>query len=359
MWLQENGFSITEISKILSVALVCSSVLAFLLTFFSSKIRVKNILVLSFAFRSIAMCSLLLVSNSFYIKFAILLGIMCEVIFSIAFYPLLSFETKTDEAYKKKTIIDFVFKDIGIVGCGLLVGVSLGKYVFDYNTCLLISVISSFFGLVCLANYKSSESNRKPSTLFKQLKDIFSLKINRLFLFNQLITNISYGIIFDLMMIILTTYIGFDVAFTSIFIIVCNMLGTICTSILNKFASSYSIAKSAIIKFGIRAIGYLVAFLLNMRISFIIAIIIAHITSRILEEKVTGKFLQIIDENNQFLYSNIRYFTISLGEGIGAAIAGILLSISFKLLFLGASIITIVQTIILIYLGSLRKKVNE
>jgi hypothetical protein len=105
-------------------------------------------------------------------------------------------------------------------------------------------------------------------------------------------------------------------------------------------------------------IGYIVAFILNTRITFIIAIVIAFITSRILEDKVTGSFLQIIDENNQFLYGNIRYFIVSLGEGIGAFLAGLFLTKSFGFLFLGAAIITIIQTIIMLYLDKLKRKFN-
>ena len=34
LWLQEAGFNVTEISKILSVALVCSSIICLIMTFF-------------------------------------------------------------------------------------------------------------------------------------------------------------------------------------------------------------------------------------------------------------------------------------------------------------------------------------
>ena len=359
LWLEEAGFSITDISRILSVALVCSSVIAFFISFFSSKVKVKNIILLSFVFRSIAMCILLFVKDTYIIKTSILLGIMCEVIFSIAFYPLLTFVTKTDESYRKKTLIEYFSKDIGIVLCGLLLGVSIGKFIFDYNTCLLISLISSLASCVFLIIYKEKDThNHKPITLFNSMKEIFTSKINNIFLVNQLIINISYGIVFDLMMLILTNYIGFEVAFTSVFIIVCNMLGTIASSIFSKIGKDYSIRKSALIKFGVRSLGYLIAFLLNTRGVFIAAIIIAFVTSRILEDKVTGAFLQIVDENNQFLYGNIRYFVACLGEGIGAFLAGILLVKSFRLLFLGAAVITIIQTTIFIYLSKLRKGIK-
>ena len=360
LWLQEAGFSVSEISKILSVALVCSSIICLIMTFFSAKIKIKNIMVLSFVFRSISMIALFFVNSIFAVKTLILLGIMCEVIFNITFYPLLTFESKTDEAFQRKTIINYFGKDIGIVGCGLLMGFTIGKYVFDYNTCLLIATISAIIGLFYLVKFKSSQDLAKnPSTLFGQFKDIFSLKLNRIFLYNQLIMNISYGIVFDLIMIILTTYIGFNIAFTSVFIIVCNMLGTVASAILNKYSKNYSIGLSSVIKFGFRAISYIVAFALNTKMSFIIAIVIGYITCRILEDKVTGKFLQIVDENNQLFYGNVRYFIISLGEGIGAFIAGVLLTSSLRLLFLGAAIITILQTIIMLYLSKLRKNIKD
>ena len=358
LWLDDFGFSVTEISRILSVALVCSAVISFIISIFSAKVRVKNVVFLSIIFRSVSMLILFATREVFWIKFSILLSIMCDVIFSIAFYPLLTFVTKTDESYRKKTFIEYFAKDIGIISCGLLIGVSLGKYVFNYNTCLSISIVSSILASIVLLLFRGQEKhNRKEKlTLKKSFIDIFSSKLNRFFLYNQLVINISYAIVFDLIMIILTQYVGFKVAVTSVFIIVCNVLGNLVNVIFNKFGKNLSIKNSSIIKFGIRALGYLIAFILNNNIGFIIAIVFGFITSRILEDKVTGVFLQLIDEENQFLHSNIRYFVSCIGEGIGTFIAGILLMISFKYIFLGAGIITLIQVIMLIYMAKLKEK---
>ena len=157
-------------------------------------------------------------------------------------------------------------------------------------------------------------------------------------------------------MIILTEFISFKVAFASVFIIACNVLGNVVNVLFNKYGKNLSIKSSSIIKFGLRALGYLVAFILNDKVGFIIAIVVGLITSRILEDKVTGSFLQLIDEENQFLHSNIRYFVSCIGEGVGTFLAGVLLMISFKYIFLGAFIITIIQTIILIYMAKLKEK---
>ena len=355
LWLSDNGFDIVSISRLFSVALICSAVISFIISLFSYKIKVKNVTLLSIILRIISMIILLITKDNFIIKTCMLLCIMCEVIFSIAYYPLLTFITKTDESYRKKTLIEYFARDIGIVSCGLLIGVTLGKYVFNYDTCLILALISSIIASIFLLVYKSNEHHKKTINLVKSTKKLLVNKINKTYLINQLIINISYGIIFDLIMLILTDYINFNVAFTSVFIIVCNVLGSVAATILSKIGTNLSITMSSIIKFGSRSIGYVLAFVFGSIPMFIVAIVMAFITSRILEDKVTGSFLQIIDEEDQFLYGNIRYFVACLGEGIGAFLAGILVVKSVKYLFLGAGILTIVQTIILIYLDKIKK----
>lgn len=356
LWLKEAGYLVSEVSKILSVALICSSILSFIISLFSPKIRVKHVVALSFILRSFSLIGLLLFKNDFIIKSCTLLCVMCEVIFSISFYPLLSFESKNKDTYKRKMLVEYLFKDVGVIGCGLLFGVSLGKFVFDYDWCLIITIISGLLAFLFLINLDSHQhKNVKSNTLKKSLKQIFENKINRVFFYSELFGYIAYGIIFDLVMIILTSYLNFNVTLASVFIIVSNMLGTIFSFAFSKFSKDYSVSLSAFIKYGTRILVYIIAFIINKNIMFIFAIIYAFITSRILEDKVTGTFVDMIDEDNQFLFSNLRYFNLSLGEGIGAYLAGILLSNSLKYLFVGASIFTLGITLTKMYLSRLKR----
>lgn len=354
MWLESVNYSVQSISRILSVALICSSIIAFIISLFSSKIKVKNVIVLSMIIRIISFISLLTINNEFIIKTSMLLTIMCEVIFTISFYPLLTNINKSDESYKKKTVVEYFSKDAGIIICGLLIGISFGKYVFDYNGCLILALISTIISCIFLLFVKDIEKNKEKLTLKNTFKNIFTSKVNNIFLFNQLIINISYGIVFDLIILLLTNYVGFSVTTASILIIISNLIGSILASIFNKFSNKLSGYISTIIKFGTRSIGYLLAFILNNNIGFIISIILAHITSRILEDKVTGVYQRRIDNNSQFLFENIRYFVCSVGEGIGAFLVGILLLSSFKTLFLGAFIVTLIQTFIQLYLEKIK-----
>lgn len=357
LWLENFGFTIGEISRIFSVALICSAVIAFIISFFSSKISYKNLILESMFLRSISMAVLFINPSAFTAKTCILLGIMCDVIFTISFFPLLNLVNKSDETYRKKVFIEYISKDAGIISCGLLIGVSVGRIIFDYNSCLIIALVTGMISAVFLLLYngETKPKDSKTSSLKSSIKRIFKNKKSNYFLSSQFVTNVSYGIVFDLMMLILTGYIKFEVSFASIFIIVINLLGSIGCSYYNKHGKKYSIKKSVFIKFGSRAIAYLLAALTNNIVVFILSIVIAYVTSRILEDKVTGSFLKIIGKSDYFLYENIRYFIICVGEGVGAFFAGILLGISLRALFLGAGIVTMIQIMLLIQADTVKE----
>ena len=79
-------------------------------------------------------------------------------------------------------------------------------------------------------------------------------------------------------------------------------------------------------------------------------------TGRILEDKINGVYVRRIDTDNQFLFGNIRYFILSLGEGIGTYLAGYLLQMSFRSLFLGAGVFTFLQVIMFLSLGKIKEE---
>lgn len=357
LWLKSIGFDVVSISRILSVALICSAMISFVISIFSTKVKIKSVTLMCIIFRAIALSILLVNRNTYIIKICMLLSIMCDVMFSISYYHLLSIVNKGESAYRKQNLISYLAKDTGIIFCGLLVGITIGNRIFDYNSCLFIALISSLMGAFILILFNQDKYYKKRNVLpiKKALKNLYKSKINNYFLFTQLIMNISYGIVFGIMMLILTNYINFSVSVASIFIIVCNLLGSIACSLFIKHGKDLSNYASIFIKYGTRALIYLIAFLTNNIVFFVIAIIVAHITGRILDDKINGVYVRKIDTNSQFLFGNIRYFVLSLGEGIGTYLAGYLIQISFRSIFLGAAVFTMLQIILFVNLGKIKE----
>lgn len=358
LWLQDFGFNLAEISKILSVALICSAIISFVISLFSTEVKIKDVLLLGMIIRSCAMTILVFNPNTYVIKICTLLCIMCETMFSIGFYPLLSTVNKSSSTYRKQSLINYISKDAGIIICGLLIGVVVGNRVFDYNSCLFLSLISSVIAICILLLYAPNKIYKKGKVLKINvaIKNLFKSKINNIYLFIQFVVNISYGLIFGLMMLLLTDYIEFSVAFASIFIIGANVLGSIMCSFFIKYGKKISVKMSNIIKYGTRVLFYFLAFLFNNRIWFIIAVVFSYITYRLLDDKINGVYIRNIDTDSQFLFGNIRYFVLSIGEGVGTYLAGYILQISFNSLFLAASIVTLLQVILYFGLDNLRQK---
>lgn len=359
LWLQDIGYEVAEISRILSTALICSAVISFIISIFSTKINIKSTIQLSNILRSISMILLLIVKSDFMIKICMLLSIMCEVIFSIAYYPLLALINKSDETYRKKALIDYISQDAGIIVCGLLIGTTLGNYVFNYNTCLFLSILSNILSGITLTFLKTESLIKKQKSSLKQaIKTIFNSKITTYFLVEQLIVNISYAMVFGLIMLILTDYLNFEVSIASIFIILSNAIAVVVCSLFAKYGKKLSVNASNIIKFITRMITYFIAALTNNITIYILTIAFGYITSRILDDKVTGTYLKRINDNAQFLFGNMRYFITSLGKGIGTFLSGILLSHSLSTLFYTSAAITLIQSLMLFDIERLRKKLK-
>ena len=352
LWLKDRLFSLTDISRIFSVALICSAVISFIISLFSSKIKIKNVIIESIFIRLLAMIVLFFTKDIFVIKIGILLTVMCEVIFSVSYYPLLAYVNKSDEMFKKKSLVDYIARDIGIIGCGILLGISIHNIpLLTYQGCLIIALIANTLSGLFLIFFKVNEKiSQEHGALLKSFKNILKDKTNRIYLISVLFIDISYGIIFDLMMLILTgeSYINFEVSIASIFIIVCNFLGSVFCSMFNKFSKKISFNLGIFIKFGTRLLTFIIAYITEDINAFIISIVVSYITSRLLEDKSTGTFLQRVKNEDQFLFGNIRYFVACIGEGIGAFLAGVLIVSAFKNIFLGAAITTTIQIILLL-----------
>ena len=67
LWLENVGFDVQSISRILSVALICSAIISFIISIYSTRVKVKNVILMTGIFKAFAMMLLLLTENTYII----------------------------------------------------------------------------------------------------------------------------------------------------------------------------------------------------------------------------------------------------------------------------------------------------
>lgn len=348
LWLKNIGFDVSSISKLLSVSLICSSIIIFIISFFSNKINLKKLITLSLIFRTLSLFTIMFVDDNYIVKVCMLLCIMCENIFVLTFYPLLSLVNKSNEIYKKQVSINYFAKDSAIILCGLLLGLTIGKYTIDYNTCLFIVYVCTLISTVIMLFFKNDYfiQKNKFKKFFESVFGIFKDKRINYYLLGQFICEVGYNMIFGMLMLLLTDYLNMGVSIASIFIIVCSVLGSIISKLLSKKSDDFSLFKSYLIKYGTRILVYLCAFIVNKPVIYVFSICISYITTKILDDKVNGTFIREISDDSRFLFGNIRYFILNIADGIGVFMAGVLFDISLSYLFLCAFLLTVISLVI-------------
>lgn len=348
LWLKDIGFDVSSISKLLSVSLICSSIIIFIISFFSNKINLKKLINLSLIFRTLSLFTIMFVDDNYIVKVCMLLCIMCENIFVLTFYPLLSLVNKSNYIYKKQVSINYFAKDSAIILCGLLLGLTIGKYTIDYNTCLFIVYVCTLISTVIMLFFKNDYfiQKNKFKKFFESVFGIFKDKRINYYLLGQFICEVGYNMIFGMLMLLLTDYLNMGVSIASIFIIVCSVLGSIISKLLSKKSDDFSLFKSYLIKYGTRILVYLCAFIVNKPVIYVFSICISYITTKILDDKVNGTFIREISDDSRFLFGNIRYFILNIADGIGVFLAGVLFDISLSYLFLCAFLLTVISLVI-------------
>lgn len=348
LWLKDIGFDVSSISKLLSVSLICSSIIIFIISFFSNKINLKKLITLSLIFRTLSLFTIMFVDDNYIVKVCMLLCIMCENIFVLTFYPLLSLVNKSNYIYKKQVSINYFAKDSAIILCGLLLGLTIGKYTIDYNTCLFIVYVCTLISTVIMLFFKNDYfiQKNKFKKFFESVFGIFKDKRINYYLLGQFICEVGYNMIFGMLMLLLTDYLNMGVSIASIFIIVCSVLGSIISKLLSKKSDNFSLFKSYLIKYGTRILVYLCAFIVNKPVIYVFSICISYITTKILDDKVNGTFIREISDDSRFLFGNIRYFILNIADGIGVFLAGVLFDISLSYLFLCAFLLTVISLVI-------------
>lgn len=362
LWLQDNKFSVTNISNILSIGTLISVIIIGLIGKYIKLDKIKNMLVIVLLVKVINVFLLYFLNMTGYtelINLSIIIDIVTEYIVITSIYPLITTIIKTGTIYSKRRLTEYLFRDVGILFGGMLIGKNIAKIFINYNSCLFISNIFLIFSLFMLLMIKVNDYKNNDEYKEISLNYIFKDKVLVLYLIYTLIAIIAMSTALGLKMLTLTNYFKLSDSAATNYLLIVGLLADIFGIIVLKYLTPKNDYLTITIKFGIRFIGYVLAFISNNIIITLIAITWSIFISTSYENICEGVYINRLDNKYQLSFSNICHIIRFLGESIGILLCGMMYEKGLRYMFGLSALFMIFQIGIAYYMIYLRKNMQN
>lgn len=362
LWLEENSLDPSEISRVMSLATFFGAVS---IIFISLKISMANIKKLLSATLLIRIASYLILFLGYQhlptkvIAVLFIFDVASYTVGYLAIYPLITRVIKDDKVYSYRQLTTYICQDLGVLIGGLLLGITIGNYIFDYNSFLLVTLICLVIALFSLSKVKFNDKEKYNDINIKEYLKVFKRdKISNFYLLYIFIADISYNCALGMQMLILTNILDISSKNATFYFLLMGIIADIFGVLALKKLTPKNDYLTILLKFGPRMLGYTLVFLFPSNEMTLIAITVSLFLTTAYENKTDAIYLNRIDTKYQLLFSNIRKLVGSLGNAIGLYLTGLLFVLGSKYIFGVAALIGYVQIAIALYLVYLRKN-NE
>lgn len=360
LWMQDNGLNATEISQIISFGTLFCVVGILIFSKYIKLDKIKSFITTALLIKVINLVVLFFINNTSlnsFINLSIIIDIIIERLIIISIYPLIVTIKKSNTLYSKRKLVEYTGRDLGVLIGGFVIGKTIFGILFNYNLCLLISIIFSIISLLILINVKIENVETKTSkeNIFKY---IFTNKFRTTYIIYYLIGQIAYATALGLKMLTITNYLNFSDSTATKYFLIIGILADIIGIVALKFLTPKNDYITITIKFGIRFLGYTLAFLSNNIIVVICAMSWSLLVSTAYENVTDAPYINSIELDKQLAYTNLRYMVGSLGEAIGTFLCGIMYAIGLRYMFGLSAFFMLAQLILAYILIHQRKLLN-
>ncbi len=358
LWLQDNNFSVTQISNIISIGTFISVIAIALIGRYVTLHKLKSTLtfVLLIKFINILVLYFLNKTNQIeLVRLTIVIDIVMEYIIITSIYPLITMIIKDNTTYSKRKLTEYLFRDIGILFGGIFIGKSIAGILVNYNMCLIVSNMFLVISLITIINIKINNIEEKQNKNNSMIRYILKSKILMLYLLDMFIGTMAMSTALGLKMLTLTNYFSFSDSVATNYLLIIGLLADVIGIVALKYLTSKNDYLTITIKFGIRFIGYVIAFISNNLIITLIAITWSLLISTAYENICDGVYINRVEKDYQLSFANIRYIIRFLGEAIGVFFCGMMYDIGLKYMFGLSAIFMIFQIGLAYYLIYLRR----
>ncbi len=275
LWLQDNQFSVTQISNIISIGTFISIVGIALIGKYVTLNKLKNTVTFVLIIKFINMLALYYLNGTSKIELinlTIVIDIIMEYIMITSIYPLITTIVKNNTIYSKRKLTEYLFRDIGILLGGIFIGKSMAGILINYNTCLIISNIFLVISIITMMNIKINHSEEKQKKKDSMFKYLLKSKIVLWYVLDVFVGTMAMSTALGLKMLTLTNYFAFSDNIATNYLLLVGLLADAIGILALKYVTPKNDYITITIKFGIRFIGYIIAFISNNLIITLIAI---------------------------------------------------------------------------------------
>lgn len=351
LWLQDNNFSIPQISTILSLGTFISVLGIIFVGKFISLNKLKNIITASICIKFfdtmiLYFCNKTGLRN--YITIFTVIDIITEYIVITSIYPLITTIIKSNTIYSKRKLTQYLFEDIGILIAGIIIGKNILGILVDYNICLMISNMFLLISIIMMLRIKpikiEAEAKEQSSILNYIIKD----KIIVTYLIYGFFAGVAFSTGLGLKILILKNFFNFTDSNATSYILIVELIGDVFGILALKYMTPKNDYITITIKFGIRFLAYCIAFISNNLLLTFIAITWSLFIGPAYENVCDGPYINSVKDVYQLKFTNLRYIVKFSGESIGIFFCGLMYEIGIRYIF-GLSAFFMIFQLILAY----------
>ncbi len=360
LWLQDNNLDVARISQILSISgLFC--VIALII--FAKKVSLKNIkkvITVAIFLKAVNLVILAFLNHTGYkaiIEILIILDAILENLIIISIYPLIVTIKKDNQLYSKRKLVEYLFRDIGILLGGVFIGKAIAGLTINYNTCLAISIVFLVLACITISNIKRTVVEEQPMMKIKEsIKYMVKDKIQGVYFIYVLISETAMNTGLGLKMLMLTNLLGFSDGNATNYLLIVGLMADVIGILALKYFTPKNDYLTLTIKFGIRFWLYLMAFLSNDLTSCLIAMTWSILISTAYENVTDAPYVNRVPNEYQIIFTNYRYIAKTIGTSIGLYFAGIMYPLGIPYILGLSAFFMLFQITFTYYLVYLRKK---
>lgn len=359
LWLQENGYTASDISTLTSIATFLSVGGILLIGWKLKPASLKSFMTGVLAFRllnSAVQLGLNGTNQTFFINLCTIIEIFTSYIIVASVYPLLTTIMKSNKIYSKRKLVEYLFRDVGVLIGGILIGQSMTGFGVDYNVCLAVSMVFLALALCVMFRIKVRPTESSTKVSKSAFKYVLKSKVQTCYMLYAFLSSTSFATALGLKMLVLTDQLDFSASTATNYVLIGGLVGDILGIVALRYFTPKNDYITMTLKFGIRLGAYIIAVLADNPFVFLLAFTWAMLSETAYEDVSDGCYINLVDNHHQLGYNTLKHVMNYLGEATGVLFCGWMYDFGLTAILGLAAFIMIFQMGIAYYLIHLRHR---